>query len=157
MYTIDNNINEYMTNKNILYPMREGYYKNGLEDLIDYVNKFSNTKEMVMIEIGSYAGESTELFAKNFKKVISIDPYINNYDQNDPACYYMDFNDVFKTFSNIISKYDNISHIKKISDEAINDLKDIKVDMKPLIMLMIKQKDNWIRLTDDKKITLVAS
>jgi hypothetical protein len=118
-----------MKNKNTLYPMREGHYKNGLEDLIDYVNKFSNIKEMVMIEIGSYAGESTELFAKNFKKVISIDPYINDYDENDPACQYMDFNEVYNTFSNVISKYNNISHIRKTSDEAINDLKDIKVDL----------------------------
>lgn len=115
--------------KNKLHPMREGTYKEGLEELIKYVNTFSNTNDMVMIEIGSYAGESTELFAKNFKKVISIDPYINDYDKNDPACKYMDFDNVYKKFSDVISKYDNISHIRKISDDAINDLKGIKVDL----------------------------
>jgi hypothetical protein len=45
----------------------------------------------------------------------------------------------------------------KLNVRLLKHLKDTKLDMKPLIMLMIKQKDNWIRLTDDKKITLVAT
>jgi hypothetical protein len=118
-----------MSNKDKLYPMRDGHYKNGLEDLINYVNTFSNTNEMVMIEIGSYAGESTEIFAKNFKKVISIDPFINDYDENDPACKYMDLTEVYETFNLMMSKYDNIVHIRKKSDDAINDLIDTKVDL----------------------------
>ena len=45
----------------------------------------------------------------------------------------------------------------KLNVRLLRHLKDIKVDMKPFIVLMIKQKDNWIRLTDDKKITLVST
>ena len=116
-------------NKDKLYPMRAGHYRSGLEDLVKYINKFSNTKEMVMIEIGSYAGESTEIFAKNFKKVISVDPYINDYDKNDPACEYMDLTEVYKTFNSVITNYDNILHIRKTSDDAIEDVKNIEVDL----------------------------
>lgn len=116
-------------NKDKLYPMRAGHYRSGLEDLVKYINRFSNTKEMVMIEIGSYVGESTEIFAKNFKKVISIDPYINDYDKNDPACEYMDLTEVYKIFKSVISNYDNILHIRKTSDDAIEDIKNIEVDL----------------------------
>ena len=88
-----------MSIKDTLYAMRSGHYKNGLEDLINYVNTFSDTKEMTIIEIGSYAGESTEIFAQNFKSVIAIDPFMNDYDPNDPACSYMDLTNVYNTFS----------------------------------------------------------
>jgi hypothetical protein len=118
-----------MSIKDTLYAMRSGHYKNGLEDLINYVNTFSNTKEMTILEIGSYAGESTEMFAQNFKSVIAIDPFMNDYDANDPACSYMDLTNVYKTFSSVISKYDNITHIRKTSDDAADELKDTKVDL----------------------------
>jgi two-component SAPR family response regulator len=54
---------------------------------------------------------------------------MNDYDPNDPACSYMDLTNVYKTFSSVISKYDNITHIRKTSDDAIDELKDIKVDL----------------------------
>jgi predicted O-methyltransferase YrrM len=118
-----------MSNKDKLHAMRFDQYVTGLEDLIEYVNTFSNTQNMVMVEIGSYVGESTEIFANNFKTVISIDPFINDYDMNDSACHYMDFNKVYEIFKLNISKYDNIVHIKKISDDAVNDLKETKIDL----------------------------
>jgi hypothetical protein len=117
------------SHKDKLYVMRDEKYRQGLEDLINYVNTFSNTKEMVMVEIGSYAGESTEQFANKFKKVIAIDPFLNDYDENDVTCDYMDLTEVFNEFNSRISKYDNVTHIRKISDDAINELKDLKVDL----------------------------
>lgn len=117
------------TLKDKLYVMRDEKYKEGLEHLIDYVNTFSDSKNMTMIEIGSYAGESTELFAKHFKHVIAIDPFFNDYDKNDVTCKYMDLTEVFHTFNSVISKYDNITHIRKTSDDATLQLKDIKVDL----------------------------
>jgi hypothetical protein len=49
--------------KNELYLMRDTQYTQGLIDLIEYINNFTPTDKMNMIEIGSYAGESTELFS----------------------------------------------------------------------------------------------
>lgn len=118
-----------MSNKDKLYVMRDEKYREGLEHLIQYVNTSSDTKEMTMIEIGSYAGESTEMFANNFNKIISIDPFYNDYDKNDITCQYMDLTEVYSTFNSIVSKYENISHIRKTSDDAIDDLKETKVDL----------------------------
>jgi predicted O-methyltransferase YrrM len=117
-----------MNNKDKLYKMRNDDYHKGLLDLIDYLKKTSNTQEMTMIEIGSYAGESTKVFAKNFKKVISVDPFQNDYDSNDIACSYMDLTEVYNEFISNIKDYDNITHIRKTSDDAIEDLRDVKVD-----------------------------
>lgn len=112
--------------KNELYIMRHDFI--GLQEIVDHINQFSNTKEMHMIEIGSYAGESTQFFSKNFKSVLSIDPHLNNYDPNDATCHYLDFNEVYNIFYNRIKDINNIKHIRKISDEAINDIKEQKFD-----------------------------
>lgn len=107
---------------NELYQMRNHLYREGLLELIYYIQKHIDTKNLSMIEIGSYAGESTELFAENFKEVLSIDPFINDYDPTDPTCSYMKLEDVYYKFIERISKYDNVKHIRKTSDDAINDL-----------------------------------
>ena len=117
-----------MVTKDKLYVMRDENYKNGLISLIDFLNLKGETKEMTMIEIGSYAGDSTEIFSKNFKRVIAIDPFLNDYDPNDVTCQYLDLNLVYEVFKERISKYDNIDVIKKTSDDAILELKDLKVD-----------------------------
>lgn len=109
--------------KDKLYLMRDPNYLQGLIDLISYINNFYPTKEIDMIEIGSYAGESTELFSKHFKSVISIDPFINDYDPNDITCNYMDLDEVYDVFNEKISKLDNVVHIRKTSDDAIEDIK----------------------------------
>ena len=46
--------------------MRDGKQANGL---LSMINDLGDTKNMTMIEIGSYMGESTIMFAKKFKKV----------------------------------------------------------------------------------------
>lgn len=117
-----------MVKKEMLYVMRDPQYKQGLLDLINLIKKYRNPKEMTMIEIGSYAGESTCLFANEFKNVISIDPFMNDYDSNDITCDYMDLTNVYYEFKKNIEKYDNITHIRKTSDDAIYDLKNLEVD-----------------------------
>lgn len=114
--------------KDRLYVMRDLVYAGGLMDLINYIKRFSNTNEMNMVEIGSYAGESTEIFSKNFKSVLSIDPYINDYDANDPACSFMDLTKVYDTFIERINKLGNVSHIRKTSDDAFLDISDKRFD-----------------------------
>jgi len=114
--------------KDKLYIMRDSVYANGLKNLISYINEIRPTKDMTMIEIGSYAGESTEIFSEHFKNIIAIDPFINDYDKNDPTCKYMELTKVYNTFIEIVNKYNNISHIRKTSDDAIYSLKNIQVD-----------------------------
>ena len=97
------------------------------DGLKSMIQELGNTKDMTMIEIGSYIGESTVLFAEHFKHVLSIDPFLNDYDENDDACKFADFEIVYKKFTENISKHHNITHIRKLSCDAIEHIKD-KVD-----------------------------
>jgi len=105
-------------------PMRGGISTDGLLDMISYLG---DTSHMTMIEIGSYIGESTILFAEKFKNVISIDPFLNNYDENDKASYIADFELVYNKFLENTSKYNNIINIRKTSCDAVDDIKE-KID-----------------------------
>ena len=110
-----------------LYVMRPPQYREGLEDLIRYINERVPTKDIDMIEIGSYAGESTELFSKHFNKVIAIDPFINDYDIEDPTCKYRALTEVYDTFRQVLHRCPNISHIREISDNAMPFLQGVRV------------------------------
>ena len=96
-------------------------YESGLYSLISYINEFYDVRTMSMIEIGSYLGESTKIFAESFGKVIAIDPFMDNYDPKDPACKGPTFDLVYKRFLENISPFSNIKHIRKTSDDAVKD------------------------------------
>jgi predicted O-methyltransferase YrrM len=111
-----------------LYIMRDELYTNGLLDLIQYIKKDIDTKSLSMIEIGSYAGESTQMFANEFKMVIAIDPFMNDYDPNDVTCSYMELEKVYDTFKEVVDCNNNINHIRMTSDDAIKPLLGAQVD-----------------------------
>jgi len=92
------------------YPMREGIHYTGLMDMIKWINEIKPTSEMRMIEIGSYIGESTTIFADNFKEVISVDPYVDGYDKSDISTtnVYAPFNEVYTEFLRNTIHYPNI-------------------------------------------------
>jgi hypothetical protein len=96
------------------------YAKIGLIDLINYINKNSpiKTLEMTMVEIGSYVGDSTEIFSKSFKHVISIDPYENGYDNNDASSYTIAMVEVEKQFLELCKICPNITKLKMTSEEG---------------------------------------
>ena len=109
---------------NNFYKMRDGEQEDGLLSMID---DLGDTKNMTMIEIGSYLGESTIMFAQKFKKVITIDPFIDNYDDSEYPKEYTPLSLVYEKFLENISNYSNVFHIRKKSDDAIFDIID-KVD-----------------------------
>lgn len=110
----------------IMRPNIESY--RGLFEMISYINRTSQTSDMTMIEIGSYVGESTKVFADYFKRVISVDPFVNDYDTNDLACKHADFSAVYKKFIDNMSNYKNVTNIRKPSDEAVNDFDKESID-----------------------------
>ena len=113
---------------NTFYPMRNERGINGLRDLISYINQFQPVNELIMVEIGSYIGESTVVFADAFKQVISVDPYVDNYDPTDHACKQAPFEMVYKQFLFNTKSFHNITHIRKTSDQAIKHLAIESVD-----------------------------
>jgi hypothetical protein len=59
----------------IKLPSRLPYSLKGLESMISYINNKVPTKNLTILEIGSWVGVSTELFAKHFKYVVAVDPW----------------------------------------------------------------------------------
>jgi hypothetical protein len=102
----------------------------GLKDMVDYINLKSPapTKGMIMVEIGSYVGDSTRVFAQNFNHVISVDPYKNGYDDSDTSSYKYPMEDVYKQFkTDILDKFENVQHLRETSDNAVKLFVEKKV------------------------------
>jgi predicted O-methyltransferase YrrM len=109
---------KHVTNKEQTW-MRDSTGTNGLLDLI---KELGNNSEKTMIEIGSFVGESTVLFAQSFKKVIAIDPFEADYDPLDPTSYLFEFDNVYETYLDRITVYSNIETIVDTSDNAVKEL-----------------------------------
>ena len=115
---------KYTTNKDQTW-MRDQVSTEGLLDLIKELGDNSNK---TMIEIGSFVGESTVLFARSFKEVIAIDPFLPNYDDKDPTSYLFEFNNVYDTYMERIKPSSNITTVVAKSDEAANDFQEQQFD-----------------------------
>ena len=116
-------------NKDEFYIMRAPFYAEGLIDMINWINTIRPTSEMRIIEIGSYVGESTMIFADWFKEVVSVDPYINDYDLEDAACSFAPFDKVYEQFLRNTLPIPNIKSIRETSKNAFSILKDQQWDM----------------------------
>jgi hypothetical protein len=111
-----------------MYVMRTEKSKAILKQLCLDLNSGSKT----MIEIGSYAGESTEIFAKFFEKVYAIDPWISGMEISDGIKYpnvklFMD-SDAEKRFDLILENNKNIIKIKDFDYNKISEFKNNSVD-----------------------------
>jgi cephalosporin hydroxylase len=108
-----------MSNKDRFYVMRDQTLFNGLTDLVNYINGFGDTKDMHMIEIGSYTGDSTLFFSEHFRSVIAVDPFLDDYDPSDDACNYAPFDQVYEEFIRRTKDNPKIELIRFNSDEAV--------------------------------------
>jgi predicted O-methyltransferase YrrM len=105
---------KYTTNKEQTW-MRDQV---GTEGLLDLIKELGDNSDKTMIEIGSFVGESTVLFAQSFKKVIAIDPFLADYDPKDPTSYLFEFKNVYETYLDRTSPYKNIKTLTMSSDDA---------------------------------------
>lgn len=101
--------------------------KLGLERMIKYVNSISPVK--VMVELGCYVGDSTEIFAKHFDIVHAVDPWVNGYDDNDAASFQHIMAKIEAQFDEMAAKYKSIVKYKMTSEEALDAFKDQSVDL----------------------------
>lgn len=59
-----------------MYEVRKSEkFKKGLHDLCKYIGTFHDTKNLSILEIGSFAGESTSILAQYFGKVYAVEPF----------------------------------------------------------------------------------
>ena len=95
----------------------------GTKGLSDLINTLGDNSNKTMIEIGSFVGESTVMFAKSFKEVIAIDPFLEGYDEKDPTSHLFDFKNVYQTYLDRTGDHQNIRTIVSTSIDALADLK----------------------------------
>jgi hypothetical protein len=100
--------------------MREGEYS--LEPFINYLQ----IEDGIMVEIGSYSGESAEAFAKSgkFKRVCCVDPWENGYSPCDIGSTACDFKIVEEAFDHRIEPFNFVKKIKALSSEAVKSFPD---------------------------------
>ena len=103
-----------MTNVHIQRPTDTPLYT-GLFDFTKALEEKFDMKHKTMIEIGSYQGESTEVFAKTFSQIYAVDPWQNGYDSSDHSSYVTEMSLVEKAFDERMSKYFGIVKIKDTS------------------------------------------
>lgn len=93
----------------------------GLKMLIDdYVNK-----ETTIVELGSFGGVSSELFALHCKKIYCVDLWDPYWEITDSQrIEFAEF-----SFDKMISRYSNITKMKKSSVDASKEFEDGSIDL----------------------------
>ena len=121
----------FVNDENIINVLANDKYQNswltGLIGCIDYVKQRIKVEKMV--EIGSYQGESTTLFAHMFnpKELYAVDPFLNGYDEFDGSST-GDFTNVIHNFNLRINQFSCIKHIKTLSYEAVDQFENDSLD-----------------------------
>lgn len=92
---------------------------------------YLNIKDGVMVEIGSYTGESTQYFAESgkFKEIYCIDPWTNGYDDTVVVSSHCDFAIVEEEFDARMAPFDFIKKIKNYSSRAAGDFSPSSLDL----------------------------
>jgi FkbM family methyltransferase len=109
-------------------------------------------KNKVMIEVGSYAGESTEIFAQFCKTVYAIDPWLEGMSLSDGTVLGESLtmhSAVEKAFDKKIKKFTNINKLKDFDYNVINTFEDESIDFIYIDALhteeeMLRQIDAWL-------------
>lgn len=107
--------------------MRTEEAKQGLIDMIKWLGD-EYTKNKVMVEVGSFKGDSTVIFAKygKFREIYAVDPFKSGIgDITDQV----DMSDVRRDFKKATKRYDNIYHVAKFSADAVHDFEDGSLDL----------------------------
>jgi hypothetical protein len=94
--------------KMVKIPERTQKSKQGLKQFCEYINKFHDTEQLTILEIGSWTGVSAEIFARYFKNVYCVDPW----KPTAGISLKYDMKAIEMIFDLRMSKYDNILKIK---------------------------------------------
>lgn len=97
--------------------MRPKDSANELHKFCKYVKQYIGESPTI-VEVGSFMGESAEIFALNFPKgkIYCIDPWKGDFDEKD-SCSSSDYTEVEQQFDLRTSKYSNIIKKKGVSTD----------------------------------------
>lgn len=102
-----------------------GRFTEGLKDMLRFL-----PEGMVMVEIGSYAGESTAIFASKASRIYAVDPWQDNWGSANPAVRSFPMSEVEKAFDERMSAFgDKIIKLKMTSEMAALRIPDRSIDM----------------------------
>jgi len=106
------------------------FAKIGLQDMIMYIQKTGGIhfSKFIMAEVGSYVGDSTEIFSGCALMVHCIDPWQNGYDDNDPSSYKFDMSIIEAQFDRLVERKANIVKHKMTSAEGAQLFEDGSLD-----------------------------
>jgi predicted O-methyltransferase YrrM len=99
------------------------FAKIGLHDLVELL-----PEETVMVEIGCYVGDSSQIFAPKVSHMTCIDPWQNGYDDNDASSHTHPMSIVEEQFRETMSQFDNVEILKGSSEEAVDTFADGSLD-----------------------------
>lgn len=93
------------------------FWRNGLINLCDDVKEHIGD-EPIIVELGSYMGESSAIFAQKFPKgkVYCIDSWVGGFDDTD-SCSVVDYGIVEQQFDLRASMFSNIIKLKGLSTD----------------------------------------
>jgi hypothetical protein len=106
----------------------------------------------IMVEIGCYSGEATEIFASFFKTVYAVDPWLVGMHLMDgatnPTADFLMEDDVEKMFDITVSKHPNIIKIKDYDYNALklfddNSLDFVYIDAIHIEKEVVRQIYSW--------------
>lgn len=99
----------------------------GLKNLVKWINDHVfDTSKKKMVEIGCFAGDSTEIFCNAFKKVTTIDPWTSGIGDVTDRC---DMQEVYEGVLERFKDTENIKIIKGFSFDIVEKVKDNSLDM----------------------------
>ena len=109
-------------NNDLCFQLRDQNSKNGLLQLVN--KNFNEKTGLTMIEIGSYQGESAEIFLSTgvFDKIYCIDGWENGYDNADKASFTADRAE--KAFDKRFANDSRIIKIKGFSQDVVDKIPD---------------------------------
>ena len=97
--------------------------------LISLVESLPTESPMVMIEVGSYRGESAQLFlgTNRFSRIYCIDPWKMYYDVNDGAAF-TDMAEVERDFDQRVGTDERVVKVKGTIDTFLEQYPDVAID-----------------------------
>lgn len=110
--------------------MKQNYSMRPFGEIYDGLYELANSLPDIktMVEIGSYAGESTIIFAKKVLKLYAVDPWMNGYDEGDLASHIQPMNEVEELFDFRVKDFTNVEKIKMKSVDAALMFPDKSLD-----------------------------
>jgi hypothetical protein len=136
--------------KNLKIVMRPPIFEVGLRNFCKDLKKILGESPTI-VELGSYMGESSVIFAQEFPNgnIICIDSWEGGFDVDDSASY-ADYVDVEEQFDLRLEDYPNIKKIKGYSTDFSIDCDLVYIDACHKYECVINDIRHWLPLT--KKI-----